>query len=511
MKQVGRFIGNGLLLSAVSLFLRAIGVSFQAFLSTHLGAAGIGFHQLLLSVTAPAMTLATAGIHLATSRLVAEEMGKPEGASSGAILKRCFGYALTVSGAIGGLLLLVSELAASAWLGFPQGAPLLRRLAFSLPCVALTAAINGYFNAVRRVSRTAAVQLAEQGIRIGLTVWLLARTDPGDTVACLSAVITASVAADLVACLCLALLCHRDQKRSREEQAGEGRELLPRLLAITLPVSLSSFLRSGLVALEHLLIPRGLRKSGLSAEGAMASYGVLTGMTLPILFFPASFLYAFTGLLIPELSELNAGDKRKEIAALSDRVVGTVLLYGVGCAGVLLAFSSELGIAIYHSEEAGRYLRTLAPLLPIMYLDTAVDSLLKGLGEQVYTMKVNILDAAVSVVAVWLLVPRMGLNGYLAVIIMSEIINFSFSFARLVAVTGCRRVLLRRMVTPLLAAVGGICLAKPLACRLFAAPGGVAFGGIALSLLGYLAFLVLLGGWEPMAEKPGRCPARHPS
>ena len=41
---------NGLLLSAVSLLLRTVGVSFHAFLTAKMGAAGTGLYQLILSV-----------------------------------------------------------------------------------------------------------------------------------------------------------------------------------------------------------------------------------------------------------------------------------------------------------------------------------------------------------------------------------------------------------------------------------------------------------------------------
>jgi len=68
----------------------------------------------------------------------------------------------------------------------------------------------------------------------------------------------------------------------------------------------------------------------------------------------------------------------------------------------------------------------------LMYLDTVTDSLLKGMGEQVYTMKVNIADASISLILVKLLVPEFGINGYIAVLYIAELINFSFSAARLI-------------------------------------------------------------------------------
>ncbi len=494
MQRSERFIRNGLLLSAVTLLLRTVGVSFNAYLTTKMGAAGTGLFQLVMSIYTPALTLATAGIHLAVSRLVAEELGK-NGGQARTALRQCLRYAITASALVGGLLFMLSKPAATHWLNAPEAEPLLRILAVGLPLISLSSAMNGYFTAVRRVSRTAAVQILEQGVRIGLTALLLSHVGEGDTVSCLIAIVAASVGADLVACGLTAVLCHRDTSRLSRSPSKDGETILSRILAITLPVSISSFLRSGLVAIEHLLIPRGLKKSGVSYEAAMASYGTFSGMAMPILLFPASFLYAFTGLLIPELAEAKENGRSKEIASTAERVVNTVLIYGIGAAGLLLAYSRELGLAIYHSEEAALYIRVMAPLLPIMYLDTAVDSMLKGLGEQVYTMKVNIIDALVSVLAVWFLVPRLGLNGYIAVVFISEMINFSFSFTRMIAVTGTKGIFFRRFPLPLLAVTGAVCGSKLLGrlLPLSANPVIAAAAGLSVSAMGYCCLLLLLG------------------
>ena len=77
----------------------------------------------------------------------------------------------------------------------------------------------------------------------------------------------------------------------------------------------------------------------------------------------------------------------------------------------------------------------IAPLIPIMYLDTSVDFVLKGLGEQVYTMRVNILDATLSLALVLILVPKFGLVGYIASVYFVEMVNCALSLSRLIKVT----------------------------------------------------------------------------
>ena len=116
--------------------------------------------------------------------------------------------------------------------------------------------------------------------------------------------------------------------------------------------------------------------------------------------------------------------------------VRLAVMFSVGVSGVMGFFGYELGYGVYSSGEAGNYIRSLAPLVPLMFLDTTVDCILKGLGEQVYTMKVNIIDAAICLISVLLLVPEMGIAGYIVVIYISEAVNAALSIYRMQKITG---------------------------------------------------------------------------
>ena len=104
----------------------------------------------------------------------------------------------------------------------------------------------------------------------------------------------------------------------------------------------------------------------------------------------------------------------------------------------MFVFSDKLGLVIYSSAEAGRYIRILAPLIPVMYTDMTVDGCLKGLGQQVWSMAINILDAVLGLVLGWTLLPVYALHAYIGIIYFTEAVNFILSILRL------RRVLNRR-------------------------------------------------------------------
>ena len=117
------------------------------------------------------------------------------------------------------------------------------------------------------------------------------------------------------------------------------------------------------------------------------------------------------------------------------RVWSLSMIFSLGVSGILICFSVEIGEALFPSTNAATYIRMLAPLIPIMYVDTATDAMMKGLGEQVHSMKINVADAFISVLLVWFLVPRFGIGGYIFTIYFSELFNTVLSITHLLSIT----------------------------------------------------------------------------
>ena len=84
---------------------------------------------------------------------------------------------------------------------------------------------------------------------------------------------------------------------------------------------------------------------------------------------------------------------------------------------------------MYKSTNVIIYIKLLAPLIPIMYIDSVVDAILKGLDKQVDVLKINILDLVTCILLIFILIPLFGINGYIFIIYFSELLNFTLSFS----------------------------------------------------------------------------------
>jgi stage V sporulation protein B len=312
---------------------------------------------------------------------------------------------------------------------------------------------------VRRVSKSAAAAVTEQFVKIGITLAFLHIFGTQDVErSCLALVLGASIS-EALSFIYLLFFYLRDKHKHLHPRESEQvpRGLTARMLHISLPIAASAYLRSGLVTLEHILIPYGLRRYGKNQAEALASYGTLHGMALPLVLFPSAFSATFASLIIPELSELAAKYGRKDtkhIKYIVCRAVTLCLIFGMACASAFIVFAEPLGTLVYKSTEAAQYIGVFAVLVPLMYLDTTVDGMLKGLGEQLASMKYNIIDAAISVLLVYTLLPQMGIKGYIVCVFITELVNDVLSLSRLIAVTGVKIPVYRAVIAPLFSAVG---------------------------------------------------------
>ena len=425
-----RLLYNTALLTVSSLLMNAVGMSFRAWLSGRIGTAGLGLYQLVLSVMNLTATFAISGIRFAATRLVAEELGRAHAQGLRAAMGRCLGYAGLFGFAAGFALYALAEPLGFLWIRDARTVMSLRLASVSMPCIALSAALSGYFTASSRLWKPTLVHLIGQLAGIALTVFFLRQVGAGDLEKSCAAVTMSGAAADLLGLGLMALLYVTDRRTHyRQQQSQDG--YTGRMLRIAVPLALSAYARSALTTLRQLLVPRGLMASGWSADGALSGYGVIQGMVLPILFFPACIIGALSELIVPELTAAQVRGDREAIVRTTGELLRAALLFS-GAVGLFLFLCARaLGLALYRSFEAGRYLRILAPLVPVMYTDMAVDGCLKGLGQQVWSMGINIAEGLLGLLLVWRLLPLWGLPGYLTVLYATELFNFALSLRRL--------------------------------------------------------------------------------
>lgn len=284
-------------------------------------------------------------------------------------------------------------------------------------------------------------QLVEQSVRIGIIWYALEWGNAQDVSARCTAVLAATAVSEAVSA-CILLLFYRGEavRAFGAEKARRPADPARRLWEILWPVEGGRCLASALHTAENMLVPACLTVCLLDAGGrsaAVAQYGSLKGMALPLLTFPFGLLGSLSVLLMPEITQAHIRGERARLGCLLDRMLRLTGCFSALAGALFWVWGEPLALLLYHSQEAGFYLRVLGPAMPLMYLESMVDGAMKGMGEQKAVFRYSLWDAVLRIAGVLLLLPRWGMKGFLWVILLSSAYTCQMNTARLLHVSGC--------------------------------------------------------------------------
>jgi stage V sporulation protein B len=145
MKRLKLFLFNSIILTFTSILIRSIDMFFSVYIANKIGSEGTGVFELIMSIYLFATTLANAGINLAATRIVAEEI--ENNGHSGAIIamRKCIFYSLFFGIIACFLLYICTPFLVTHVLSNKVSYKPIYILAFSLPFVSLNTSLARLF------------------------------------------------------------------------------------------------------------------------------------------------------------------------------------------------------------------------------------------------------------------------------------------------------------------------------------------------------------------------------
>jgi len=463
VKKNNPFLTGTLILTAAGLLSRLIGFFYRAFLSRTFGAEGMGIYQLLAPVMALSFSLTAAGIQTAVSKFTASETSTGDYRHSLRVLGAGFFLSMPLSVLCTWFLYSHANFIAVHFLLEQRSAPLLRIFALSIPFCSVHSLANGYFYGIKRAGIPALTQVLEQLSRVGsvfLICGYLKAHDRAPQIACaVAGLAIGECFSTLISLLALWLrFLHMEragkkspacfgplghlrpgqghgtaqlrQKAYRQSARGYGAgHARPGLLSILLhiftmaaPLTASRIAVNLLQSVEAVSIPSCLVRHGFSQAQALSVYGVLTGMALPLIFFPSALVNSACVLLLPVISEADGNGNKAVIKTVIRKSMLCCALFGAACTVCFLLFGRLAGTLLFKSEMAGSFILTLSFICPLLYLSGALSSILHGLGKTGITFLFNMVALAIRLLFVFRLIPLIGIRGYLYGLLISQLL-----------------------------------------------------------------------------------------
>lgn len=179
-------------------------------------------------------------------------------------------------------------------------------------------------------------------------------------------------------------------------------EIMP-LIKSSTPITAIRICASVVQSLIAIILPMRLVVGGMSMEGALAEYGIVMGMTMPLLFLPSTIIGSLALVLIPEIAKMNLnGDKTELRNKLVSAINISIFIAGL-MLPTLLVFSSDITQLLFKNEQAGTYLRYACFLMIPMSISQISSSLLNSLELEKKSFKNYLVGAVLLITLAWIL------------------------------------------------------------------------------------------------------------
>ena len=508
-------LGSTALLTAVSLFSQVVGFLYRVALSRMVGAEIMGLYQLVMPVSSVLLSLTAVGFTVACSHLSARDQAVGNKFTAARTVHACVAGFLTAFTAVA---LVVAPLSAALSVHFLGDARARLGILLLLPWVLLTGLENihkHFFYGSGNVRPPAFTEICEQVIRAGAVLGLLWYFLPQNPERTVGLIVCGMIVCEVFSAATLTLLYRKAMRRpsSIPSPSSEGRTarkaLRRRVLSIALPIGATALLSNLMGAWTAVLVPQRLVRTGSDVSSAMSAFGVMCGMTLPLLSLPTAFISAMGLVLLPKLSQAAALGRMELCRVRADKAITAAAWLILPASALLSVLAHPLGAAMFHNAAVGEFALPLALGVAMSCFEAVTSVCLNGLGKQRLNAAHGLVCGAVQLFLTWwrMALPDVGLRGYVEAFLVSTVVGCTLNWRTLHTLTKFPFLWRRWLIAPGLSALLAALDAKllfPVLTRSGLGETAAALGCLGLGIVVYLSAMAAQGMLDsPLSKGKG--------
>lgn len=502
MMEKKSFVYGALILILGSLFNRVLGFIYQILLIRLIKPEGIGLFTMVYPIYVLVLVIATLGIPVAISKLVAEEfaVNNPRGAYR--IFYICFFILLVSSIFFTVLCYLGSPLLLEYVFPNPRVYYIFLSLLPGIIIVSLCSAFRGFFQGLQEMAPTAFTQSLEQTVRVFFGLFFAYLLLPKGVEYAAVGASAGVVLGELAGFLSMLVIYFKYRPRPVFSLPALPVEPLKnsmsRIFGLAFPVTLTRLASSSLLSIDAVLIPQRLQAGGLNLPESTSTFGQFVGIAESLLFAPGIITMSLAISLIPAVSDALALNNLKLVQSRCEDAIRISLLIGLPSAAVFFTLSEELCGIIFGYPQAGTSLRILALGGPFLYLQQATTGILQGMGEASRPFRNLIFASFFKITGIYYLtgLPELGILGTSISFVAGYVIMAWMNIIDIYELIGLKIDCKKYFLKPLLSSAGMgaiILLAKQQTQAAGESAAGTAIV-LAYGILCYFFLLVVSGG-----------------
>lgn len=370
-----KFIKSTIILIIGGFLTKILGMFIKIVMTRLLGTKGIGTYMLISPTFTLLIGLASLGMPVAISKLVAEDKRNNKN-----LVFSSIPIVMIINIIIMATLIFISPFIAEKLLNEPKTYYALLAIGMVLPFISISSILRGYFFGKEKMIPHVVSNITEDLVRlIILSIGIPYFLQRGIEYA-MAFIVLSNIASELTSIFILFFFLPKNFKITKKD-IKPIKNNIKEIMNIGLPTTGSRLIGSIGYFLEPIILTYALLKIGLTNDQIITEYGIINGYIMPLLLLPSFFTMAISQALIPTVSHAYANghitytkNKIKQAIFFSLLIGLPVTIFFEICPTIPLKL-------IYNTTEGITYLRVIAPICLFYYIQSPVTSALQAMGK----------------------------------------------------------------------------------------------------------------------------------
>ena len=376
-----KFIKSTIILIIGGFITKMIGMLIKIITTRNLGSEGIGLYMLIMPTFSMFIAISQLGLPVAISKLVAEEKRNNK-----RILSSSIPLSLLVNILIFIFISILAPYLSNNLLHDNRTKLAIISIAFVLPFISLSSIARGYFFGKQKMLPHVISNITEDIVRLLILIIGIPISLKKGIEYALSFIILSNIASELTSILILYFFLPKNFV-IRKEDIKIDKLNIKDLLSIGIPTTIGRFIGNIGYFFEPILITTIMLKLGFNNTYIVSEYGIISGYVMPLLTLPSFFTSAISQALIPVVSKNYANNNLKETKRKIKQALFFSLLIGIPATIIFITIPEIPLKIIYNTNEGINYIRFLAPICLLLYIQSNLASSLQAMGKAKDSLK----------------------------------------------------------------------------------------------------------------------------
>lgn len=380
-----KFIRSTLILLVGGFVTKILGMVIKIVTSRLIPTEGVGLYMMIMPTFTLLISLAQMGLPIAISKLVSEDTRNNKN-----IVFSCIPMTILLNIVIFIVLFFASDFIAIYLLHEERCKYAIKAIGFVLPFISISSIFRGYFFGKEKMIPHVVSNATEDIVRLivlTLGIPLFLQRGLEFTIAFL---VLSNIISELTSILILFFFVPKNFSLKPQDFVPNKNDLKD-ILGISIPTTASRLIGSIGYFFEPIILTFFLLRNGYSNNFIVSEYGILNGYVMPLILLPSFFTSAISQALIPVVSNQYTKGNKVFVKKKIKQAIFISLLIGIP-ATILFTLVPDIFLRyIYNTNEGITYIKVLAPICLLHYVQSPISSSLQAMGYAKDSMKGTLL------------------------------------------------------------------------------------------------------------------------